>query len=128
MKKVIVKSLKGDLLDSYTADDPMPWISDGIKSGRWGLSEREKLIKDCTRFELANVIAIRPPNSVVVGSDYKLEIVDVSSLTIDKEKALQKRKDLVRDWEALHPVRKEKLIKRIMQFILLNEEIEVSDL
>jgi hypothetical protein len=127
MKKIIVKSLKGDLLDKYQAEDPMPWLMENIKSNKWGLPERVKKISDCTRFELANVLKINPPDEVTLGADYRFEIIDVQSETIEKEKMRQKRKDLVRDWEALPHQRKERLIKRIMCHVLENMEVEVVD-
>lgn len=127
MKKVIVKSLKGDLIDKYQAVDPMPWLMEGINSNRWGLPERSKKISDCTRFELANVLKINPPDGVILGADYRFEIVDIQSDLIDKEKARQKRKDLARDWDALPSNRKERLIRRIMCHVLENLDVEVSD-
>lgn len=127
MKRVLVKSLLGDLLEKHESVDPNSWIFEGIKSGRWGNSERQKKLKDCSKLELSNVVKIVPPDDVVVGADYKFEVTDIQSELLDKQKNKQKRKDLVRDWDALHPRRKAILIKRIMCFVLENTEIEVSD-
>lgn len=128
MKKVIVKSLKGDLLDKHQAEDPMPWLMQGIKEERWGLAERVKKVKECTRFELANVLRINPPDEVVIAADYKFEIVDMKSELIDKEKSRQKRKDLIRDWSAISPSRKQRITDRVLTYILENHDVEVSDL
>jgi len=128
MKKVIVKSLKGDLLDKHQAEDPMPWLMQGIKDNKWGLAERVKKVKDCTRFELANVLRIQPPDDVVIAADYKFEIVDMQTELLEKEKSRQKRKDLVRDWSALNPSRKARIVDRVLTHILENTDIEVSDL
>jgi len=127
MKRIIVKSLKGDLLDKHQAADPMPWLIQSIAENKWGLPERVKKIKDCSRFELANVMKINPPDEVTLGADYRFEIIDIQSEAIDKEKSRQKRKDLIRDWEALLPARKERLIKRIMCHVLENMDVEVTD-
>jgi len=128
MKKVIVKSITGDLLDKHQAEDPMPWLVEGIKNNRWGLAERVKKVKECTRFELANVLRIQPPDDVVIAADYKFEIVDMQSETLEKEKARQKRKDLVRDWSALNPTRRARITDRILTYILEHNDVEVSDL
>lgn len=128
MKKVLVKSLAGNLLDTFQDEDVMEWITKGIHSNRWGLPERQKKLSECSKYELSNVIKIVPPSEVIVGAEYVFEIIDIQSEALEKQKMRQKRLDLVRDWDALVPQRKERLIKRIMCHVLESNDVEVSDI
>jgi len=128
VKKVLVKNMKGDMIDSFECDDPTLKIAEGIKANTWGLPQREKNLKECTPFELSRVVKILPPDRVEIMADYSFEIRDVQSEILEKQKNRQQIKDLIRDWDALFPPRKEKIVKRILTKALEKLEIEVLDL
>lgn len=128
MKRVIVRSINGNPLDNSVVKDAIEFISAGIADGRWGQPERKKLVKDCSKFELSNVLKIDPPDHVVIAADYTFEIQDIQSEMIEKERQKQKRLDLIRDWNALIPARKEILIRRIFEHVLKNHAVDVSDI
>lgn len=128
MKRVLIKSLKGDIIDRKDIEDPMPFIMQGIKEGKWGKQETIKGFKECSRSDLANVVEILEGQKVKIGADYKIEIQDVETAIVEKEKNKAKRMELIRDFDALLPHRKDKLKEKIYKWILSNADIDVNDI
>jgi hypothetical protein len=99
MKKAVIRSRSGAVLDFFESDDPSIWLVDGMRTNKWG-----------------------------AAGEYIVEILDKEILHNKDEKNKDKRLSLARDWEALANHRRMKLEKRIFQWILTNAEINVEDI